>query len=260
MLFNRFKDYLNKQFKAIPESKEAADFREELLGNLMSNAMDLKETKSYSEDEIYDMCIQRQGDISDRLRKLSTNPLNVIRDKRNLRDMLFALTLALVSVIVFIAVSFATKRWGLVAVIVFPSSAAIIYFYATAKIIAHNTAVNSHLTTGLVLSSYVVIITLAAYFVLSFATPVGFRKSWVLFTFIPFLVCCASAFSTVFFRKKRIPVVTIIFGLSSLSVAAFLLVAVITGIWHPTWLIVLGGPVAALMTGIIYLTNKIEKQ
>ena len=42
MLINRFREYLDKQFKSVPDSKEANDFREELLSNLMSRAMELK--------------------------------------------------------------------------------------------------------------------------------------------------------------------------------------------------------------------------
>jgi len=260
VLFNRFKEHLDRQFKSLPDSREASDFREELLGNLMSRAMELKEDKSLTDDEIYHSCIDSLGDYSDTLKKLASNPIHALRDKRFLRDVLFMLTFALIAVAVYIAVSFGTGEWGLAAIIVFPAMAGIIYIYATAKVILSNTMLNRHALTGLIIGSYTVLITLVAFFVTAFATPVGPAKAWVLFPFIPFFLCASSAFTFVYFRKKKIPMAIILFGLSWLSVAAYLLVAVITGLWHPTWLIALGGPIVALVAAIVGITQKIDNQ
>ena len=40
----RFKAYLDKQFRLVPMSKEAAELRDSMLGDLMSRAMDLKQS------------------------------------------------------------------------------------------------------------------------------------------------------------------------------------------------------------------------
>lgn len=260
MLFNRFREYLDKQFKSVPDSKEANDFREELLSNLMSRAMELKEDKSLTEDQIYQKCIDSLGDYSEALRKLSGNPIDTLRDKRLWRDVMFALTFALISVIVYIAVSFVTKKWGLTAIIVFPSMAGIMYIFFTAKILASSTALKRHALTGLILSSYAVLITLAAFFVLAFAgsVKIGPRKAWVVFTYIPFWVSAASAITFAVFRKKKVPLIIIVLGACSFFVAAFLTASVAIGRWHPTWLIVLGAPISALIAGIFAVNKRMK--
>lgn len=259
MLYNRFREYLNKQFRNMPDSREVNDFREELLGNLMSRAMELKEDKSLTEDEIFAKCIESLGDYSDTMRKLSGNPINALRDKRLHRDVLYGLTFALLCVIGYIVSAFLTERWGLLAICIFPAMGVILYLYFTVKAVLHNSVTNRHGKTGLILTTYTVLITLAAFFLTAFATPVGPGRAWVITTFIPFFVLAALMFNRVFFKKRNIPAILAVCAIASLSVSVFLLVAVITGIWHPTWLIVLAGPISALLAGIIHISKKLDK-
>jgi len=259
MLFNRFKEYLDKQFRNLPDNRGVSDFREELLGNLMSRAMELKE-QALTEDQVFKQCIDSLGDYSDTMRKLAGNPIHTLRDKRFLRDVLYGLTFALLCVIAYIVAAFVTDAWGLVAVIIFPAMGVLLYLYFTVKAVMRNSLTNRHSMTGLILISYTVFITLAAFFLTAFATPVGPERAWVLTTFIPFFVIGAIMVNQVFFRKVKISAGLIVAAVTSLSVAAYLLAAVaMGGKWHPTWLITLAGPIAALLTGIIKISKKLDK-
>lgn len=258
MLFNRFKEYLNKQFKFIPESKEANDFREELLGNLMARAVELQKDSKLTENEIFKKCIASLGDYSGTLKKLPGNPINTLRDKRFLRDVLFLLTFALICVVVYIAVAYITKKWGVAAIIIFPSMAGIIYFYFMAKVFIRNAMLNRPLLTGFVLATFSIIITTAAFFVAAFATPLGASKAWVLFAFIPFLISVSSALNFAFFRRTRMPSILIVLIISFFCIGAFLFVGVATQMWHPTWLIVFGVPISFLVAGIININKRIN--
>jgi hypothetical protein len=259
MLFNRFKEYLDKQFRNMPDNREVSDFREELLGNLMSRAMELKE-KALSEDEVYKQCIDSLGDYSDTMRKLAGNPIHTLRDKRFHRDILYGMMFALFCVIAYIAASYATQSWGLLAICIFPAMGVLLYLYFTVKAVIRFSLTSRHTMTGLILVSYTVLITLAAFFFTAFATPVGPGRAWVLTTFIPFFVIGAVMINRVFFRKAKLSAGLIVAAIAALGVAVYLLVAVITGIWHPTWLIVLAGPLAALIAGIIHITKKLDNK
>lgn len=41
-MYERFEEYLSKEFKGLPKTKAVNDFKEELLGNLVEKAEELK--------------------------------------------------------------------------------------------------------------------------------------------------------------------------------------------------------------------------
>lgn len=109
----RFKAYLDKQFRLVPMSKEAAELRESMLGDLMSRAMDLKEAGHLTDDEIYDKCIESLGDYTNMLNELRLKPLDTVKSPRFQRGVLASLSIVLFAVVLYLILGVAIKGfWG----------------------------------------------------------------------------------------------------------------------------------------------------
>lgn len=259
MLVKRFREYLDRIFKTLPDTKEANDLRAELMDNLMSRAMDLQK-EGYPDDDIYDLCIESLGDYSGAIRELNKNPLNVLRDTKFWRNILYAFTFALIVSVVYIVVGFATKQWGLAAVITFPALAGIVYICATAFILNRNIGCKRHLLSGIILSSYAVIAVLVAYFVLTFAFDLDVRKTWVVFTTIPMLCGGASMLTFTALRKKPIPFIVILAEIIFIALAVYMITAVILWQFHPYWIIMVIGVVIALFMCVFKINARLSKK
>ena len=96
-LLERFKAYLSSQFKLVPPGREAAELREEMLGNLMSHAMELK-AEGIPDDEVYTRCIEALGDYTEAINALRGKPLQVVRDPKFQRSVLLLVTFSLLCV------------------------------------------------------------------------------------------------------------------------------------------------------------------
>lgn len=77
----RFKKYLEEQFRQIPPTKGAMDFRKETLTTLEEYAQDAKIKGMVDEDAIYQLAIDSLGDFSATLAKFNDELTN--RSKKN---------------------------------------------------------------------------------------------------------------------------------------------------------------------------------
>ena len=129
----RFKTYLRSLFKLVPPTKEAAELREAMLGDLMSRAMDLKESGNLSDDEIYDKCIESLGDYQPMLNELRMKPLESVKSPVFQRGLLSILTVALFAVVLYLVLAVSIPGfWGVGAYTIFPIAAVGILVIATA--------------------------------------------------------------------------------------------------------------------------------
>lgn len=258
MLTKRLREYLEKLFAGVPDSKEANDFKAELMDSLTSKAMDLK-ALGKSDDEAYQLCVEGLGDISGSINELRGNPIAFIRDKRVWRNFLYGVSFILLCVIVYLSVAFGTGAWGTPAMIIFPSMAGILYVALTSRLLVINLSSKKHYTSGVILASYAVLVTVAAFFIATFAFGLPAGKTWCLFTYIPFLCTAASACTFLFFRKKKIPFALYIAMIITFSVAAYLTIGALVA-FHPYWLIIVVGAVLSFLLTIIKINMNLSKK
>lgn len=256
----RFKAYLDKQFRLVPMSKEAAELRESMLGDLMSRAMDLKQSKAeYSDDEIYTRCIDSLGDYTAMLNELRLKPLDTVKSPRFQRGVLASLSIVLFAVVLYLILGVAIKGfWGIGAYTIFPIMAVALYAVFSAKVLEHNVKLKRHYTTDLIIFSYGVILAIALFFVLWLAAGISPGITWVSFTYLPFWAVFSVAVTTFFLRKKRITLF-IAPMLVTLGVPVYLTAAAVTGLWHPLWIIIVIAVLASLVYVIFALNSKIRK-
>lgn len=256
-MINRFKAYIDKTFKILPYTREAMELREEILAGLMERAEELK-AENLSDDEIFVRCIDSLGDYTEAINALKKHPFAVFRDAKFLRLLLSILSFALCSVITYILCGVLGSLWGKAALIIFPSMGIIIYFMVTASILRSNIKLRKHLTSGVIIASYFAIYVVAMFFILWAGVGLPAKFCWVVFPYISAFAILAHMITMGYLRKKKIWLVAWIAFIMCLSVAVYLTAAMITGMWHPLWIIILIAAVASVLLCILKLNKAIE--
>lgn len=252
----RFKTYLRSLFKLVPPTKEAAELREAMLGDLMSRAMDLKESGGLTDDEIYEKCIESIGDYQPMLNELRMKPLESVRSPLFQRGLLSVLTITLFAVVLYLVLAVSIEGfWGVGAYTVFPIAAVAIIAVATANPLQRAFRLKRPVIAAGILSLYSVILCTALFFVLWLGAGISPGKTWVSFTYIPFLIAISVAVATKIAKKSLF--VPLLIAVPAAAVPIYLTAAVATGLWHPLWIIILVGLLADILLLIFRINRKI---
>lgn len=252
----RFKTYLRSLFKLVPPTKEAAELREAMLGDLMSRAMDLKESGGLTDDEIYEKCIESIGDYQPMLNELRMKPLESVRSPLFQRGLLSVLTITLFAVVLYLVLAVSIEGfWGVGAYTVFPIAAVAIIAVATVNPLQRAFRLKRPVIAAGILSLYSVILCTALFFVLWLAVGISPGKTWVSFTYIPFLIAISVAVATKIAKKSLF--VPLLIAVPAAAVPIYLTAAVATGLWHPLWIIILVGLLADILLLIFRINRKI---
>ena len=253
----RFKTYLRSLFKLVPPTKEAAELREAMLGDLMSRAMDLKESGNLSDDEIYDKCIESLGDYQPMLNELRMKPLESVKSPVFQRGLLSILTVALFAVVLYLVLAVSIPGfWGVGAYTIFPIAAVGILVIATATPLQRAFKLKRPIIAFGILSTYSAILCLGLFFILWLGAGISPGKTWVAFTYIPFLVAVSVAIATKLANKSIF--IPVLFAIVILGIPLYLTAAVATGLWHPLWIIILAGVLIDIVLMIVKLNKKIS--
>lgn len=253
----RFKSYLKNLFKLVPPSKEAAELREAMLGDLMSRAMDLKETGLYTDDEIYNKCIESLGDYQPVLNELRLKPLAAVKSPGFQRGLLSILTVALFAVVLYLVLAVSIPGfWGVGAYTIFPIAAVGILVIATATPLQRAFKLKRPFIAFGILSTYSAMLCLGLFFILWLGAGISPGKTWVSFTYIPFLLAVSVAIATKVAKKSLL--LPVLSAVPALAVPVYLTASVITGLWHPLWIIILAGVLVDIVILIAFLNRKIS--
>ncbi|MDR0751214.1 MAG: hypothetical protein LBF12_01295 [Christensenellaceae bacterium] len=260
MLTDRFNKYIDKQTSTLPLNKATADFKAELYDTLMSKASDLSDA-GLSEDEIFTKCVDTLGDFSETKRDLSSNPIDMVRDGRILRKFLYCGVISIISVILYIGISYFANNWSIPAYTIFPAMGIILIAYLTFDVIKHSFMTNRHGYTTIIFSLYALILLTCLYLGLAFGINAGWAqddRAWSIFPFIfPIIFLIHITKLRVTGKaKKGLSLFTQVGLTMSSSIAVFLLVATIIDEFHPTWLIVLIG----ILLSLIMIIKKLDKR
>ena len=100
------------------------------------------------------------------------------------------------------------------------------------------------------------ILCLGLFFILWLGAGISPGKTWVAFTYIPFLVAVSVAIATKLANKSIF--IPVLFAIVILGIPLYLTAAVATGLWHPLWIIILAGVLIDIVLMIVKLNKKIS--
>lgn len=115
-LKEKFKTYLEQEFKSIKPTKAAALYRIEMLDNLMEEAQALKIKGMQNDNLVYNTCIDKLGDFQQTLKEFEEKSQNRQEEKKTIsktiKNSIFVLAGMLFCVLIYLSISFVTKAWS----------------------------------------------------------------------------------------------------------------------------------------------------
>ena len=257
---DRFKRYLEQQFRAIRPTLAAAEYREKMLKQLMDRAQELRIKGMDDEDLIYDMCIDELGDFGATLAAFDEQEHKVANAKRNaLLGAVCGVGAVLALVIIYLIVSFLVPNsWGLTWLILVGGAFAGVIAFSVVLLVKFGKAKKY---IAMRLMPPVIIVLLCVYLFLLLQLVAKVEMAWLTFLVMVMMIAVfdgVMAFITDFkFRWIELPIVIEVF-----CVMLYVIIGIDAGaeFWHPGWLLCLGGVVAAVAEAIAIIANRNSKK
>lgn len=257
---DRFKRYLEQQFRAIRPTLAAAEYREKMLKQLMDRAQELRIKGMDDEDLIYDMCIDELGDFGATLAAFDEQEHKVANAKRNaLLGAVCGVGAVLALVVIYLIVSFLVPNsWGLTWLILVGGAFAGVIAFSVVLLVKFGKAKKY---IAMRLMPPVIIVLLCVYLFLLLQLVAGVEMAWLTFLVMVMMIAVfdgVMAFITDFkFRWIELPIVIEVF-----CVMLYVIIGIAVGaeFWHPGWLLCLGGVVAAIAEAIAIIANRNSKK
>ena len=256
----RFKRYLEQQFRAIRPTLAAAEYREKMLKQLMDRAQELRIKGMDDEDLIYDMCIDELGDFGATLAAFDEQEHKVANAKRNaLLGAVCGVGAVLALVVIYLIVSFLVPNsWGLTWLILVGGAFAGVIAFSVVLLVKFGKAKKY---IAMRLMPPVIIVLLCVYLFLLLQLVARVEMAWLTFLVMVMMIAVfdgVMAFITDFkFRWIELPIVIEVF-----CVMLYVIIGIAVGaeFWHPGWLLCLGGVVAAIAEAIAIIANRNSKK
>ena len=257
---DRFKRYLEQQFRAIRPTLAAAEYREKMLKQLMDRAQELRIKGMDDDDLIYDMCIDELGDFGATLAAFDEQEHKVANAKRNaLLGAVCGVGAVLALVVIYLIVSFLVPNsWGLTWLILVGGAFAGVIAFSVVLLVKFGKAKKY---IAMRLMPPVIIVLLCVYLFLLLQLVAEVEMAWLTFLVMVMMIAVfdgVMAFITDFkFRWIELPIVIEVF-----CVMLYVIIGIAAGaaFWHPGWLLCLGGVVAAIAEAIAIIANRNSKK
>lgn len=257
-MIDRFKRYLEREFRVIAPTKRAMEYREEVLADLLDRAQEYRIKGITDDDIIYDMCIDSLGDFRATLKDFESKA-QVVKKRTSKIGVIGAVaaSVALLFVIVYLVTSFATGAWAKTWLILVGGAFACVICGAVFGIIKC-VKKNKKLPVHVFLAA---IITLSFVFLfLVLQILVGWQNSWISFLVMVIALSFADAlYSWISASKLKVPMtmaaVTLLF-----TMLYVILGVTYTVPWHPYWLLPVVGAFVSIAFLATYVTLYLKKK
>ena len=258
-MIDRFKRYLEREFKAIKPTQAAMEYREEMLTDLLEKEQDLR-IKGMTDDElIYDMCIDSLGDVRQKLIDFENRNVKI---KNTKRKVLIGIAIAIFSVLVlvsaYLVVSFAVpnawaKSWLILIGGIFAGVGGIAIYLSV--LFAKK---KKYLPLRALVAVCIVLLSVFVFLVLQILFR--FNKSWLTFlVMVVFILGVDAVISDITGSKLRY--VSYMIFIEVFAIMLYLILGLTMGLWHPEWIIILAGLVAdALFITIVAVVKNKKKK
>ncbi len=251
----RFKKYLEEQFRAIPPTRSAMEFRKQTLQQLEEYAQDCRIKGMDNDEAIYKVCIASLGDFQKTLEEFQ---LGLQEKPKRLSRGFRILSVAVSSVAIVLALYLALSITGVVAwrtswlilfgAVVVGAVAPLALLFV--KSLKDGRSVTPRLTGSAILTLLLVFAYLVAH--MCFAKPV---YDWYCFLVIPVAIAWLNVI-VAYIAKNKSAVLETIASTFLTAVMLYVMLGVATIMpWHPGWLLVAGSAILAIAVVIIYVAS-----
>ena len=238
-MIDRFKRYLEREFRAIKPTKAAYEKREEMLTQLLEKEQDLKIKGMTDDDLIYDMCIDSLGDVRQNLIDFENRSKKVKTAKRNvLLGLIISVAFVVIIVAAYLITSFALgNAWGKTWLIIVGG-----IFFGAACVSTLGAVLlmkkKKYLIAQLFLDLDIVLLTVFVFLVLQILF--GFSKSWLAFLVMPVILIGVLA---VMLDLSGTKLKYLGYGafVEIFCVMLYIILGITMGLWHPYWILCLVG-------------------
>lgn len=258
----RFKSYLEEQFRQIAPTKAAMEYRISMLTKMMDRAQELK-IKGMTDDElIYNTVVGELGDFASTLRGYENQAVKKELSRRvaTLGALLAAAFIA-VLVLCYLIVGFVTKLWHPAWLIIV--GGALIGIDGIMIMFAVRFAKKkSYLPLRAMVAGAISVTSVVLYLFLQLVGNIS--GSYLVFLAMVAVILGADTLLAFIGGSKlkwiELPVFIEIFCVMLYVILGISLMWSGKNIWHPTWIICLGGVVVALTEGIVILAERANEK
>lgn len=260
MLIERFKKYLEQQFRLISPTKESMEYRQEVLQNLLDRAHEYQIKGMTDEDAIYDLCIDSLGNFKSTLSDFENRLDNVKKAAPKVGAYaLTAFAVALFIVVIYLAVSFATKAWDKTWLMIIGGAFAGVIAASIFGIVKYAKKQKYLPVRGF---THIIIISLFAlsFFMLRFLTDLP--NCWLAFLVMVVAIIIADTAEAYAFDSKT-KLADLLAAIAITSVMVYVILGILGGYWHPYWLIIVCGiivDIAVMIASLLLYSRKKEKR
>lgn len=247
----KFKAYLEEKFRGIRPTEAAMKFREQTLVELLERAQELKIKGIEDEELVYLTCIDELGDFDTVLKDFESKRVETKATKRKI-GVGAAIGIALVAMltVTYLVVGFVTHVWHptwLIMVGGLFAGAGIGMLVGSVKLIR----AKKFLPVRAMVALVEVMISVFAFLVLQLVFNLS--GSWM--TFLAMIVLILGTDTAIAFltgskaKWFELPVFVEVF-----AVMLYVILGIVTSLWHPTWLLCLAGVVFVVIEISVALT------
>lgn len=245
-MLQRFRAFLELEFRELQPTKESEDYKAELLGVLMDCADEMKKNGETDEDKIYNESIARLGDFKANFSDFKTVPAVKKHLRSSLNFLLWAVVYVLIFTAAFLIVGFTAAPWSKAWLILVCGVLAGIMGVSIYLAVVSSRK-KRFIVTRIFSAVTSVLGVLIIYLCFSVLYPNAWSVSWLLFLFLPIILPGVDLILAIATESK-----TLILDLLVFIITAATMIYVIFGVtaflpWHPYWFI----PVVAFVADVV---------
>lgn len=251
----RFKRYLEREFRAIAPTEAAMEYRKKMLKQLMDRAQELSIRGIEDEDLIYDMVIDELGDFRAALIAFENKTVQTSKAKRNATmSAIFAAGFVLILTCAYLITSFALgdawgKTWLIMVGGLFAAICAAAIFFAD-KFFSKKKYVLVRLLSALI----IVLVTVFVYLFIEILTPL--KMAWLAFLVMVILLPAVDT-SLAFVTKSKVRWIELGVFMEIACVMLYVILGIVKiAPWHPTWLLCLAGVLGIIIETIVLVSKR----
>ena len=249
----RFKAYLEEQFRTIRPTAAALKYREQTLVELLERAQELKIKGIDDEELVYLTCIDELGDFKATLKEFDEKEVEVKATKRKI-GVGAVLSLALIPIltVTYLVVGFVTHLWHptwLIMVGGLFAGAGVGILAGAIKLIKKKKFIPVRFMAMLVeiMASVFVFLVLQLVFHLN--------GSWMTFLAMVALIMGVDT-AIAFLTSSKVKWFELPLFVEIFAVMLFVILGIVTGMWHPMWLLCLVGVVFAVIELVVFVVKR----
>ena len=256
-LVSRFKEYLVEEFSHITPTKQASQYRRQLLNQLIDIANGYKNNGVEDEDLLYQMSIGSLGNLRKTLLEFDK------KSRRTVANIISAiLVLFGVSTAIYLIASFTSGAWSKTWLTFIYAAAVISVSVGAVAIVKAIPNTNRPLIRQVIirLSLYAIVVSV---FITLFLTVLvladQFKYSWTILLYMVIAMLGVDLTACVFLRAKTVWIVLMAFIQSILTLMYVTLGVMHVIAWSPYWLMPVLGVIANLILGVCLVGRKIKR-